>query len=78
MPASMAEAVIAAVATTPAPTAVTASLGSFAPKPRPRPIEVLMLAAANMQIEPASAPVERQNFSEAASRRSPAALVLSP
>ena len=64
MPASMAEAVIAAVATTPAPTAVTASLGSFAPKPRPRPIEVLMLAAANMQIEPASAPVERQNFSE--------------
>ena len=64
MPASMAEAVIAAVATTPAPTAVTASLRNFAPKPRPRPIEVLMLAAANMQIEPASAPVERQNFSE--------------
>ena len=63
MPASMAEAVIAAVATTPAPTAVAASLRS-APKPRPRPIEVLMLAAANMQIEPASAPVERQNFSE--------------
>ncbi len=62
MPASMAEAVIAAVATTPAPTAV--SLRAAAPKPRPRPIEVLMLAAANMQIEPASAPVERQNFSE--------------
>ncbi|MEO1161382.1 MAG: DUF882 domain-containing protein, partial [Pseudomonadota bacterium] len=59
MPASMAEAVIAAVATTPAPAALRS-----APKPRPRPIEVLMLAAANMQIEPASAPVERQNFSE--------------
>ncbi|MEM9470664.1 MAG: DUF882 domain-containing protein [Pseudomonadota bacterium] len=59
MPSSMAEAVIAAVATTPAPT-----LRAVAPKPRPRPIEVLMLAAANMQIEPASAPVERQNFSE--------------
>lgn len=59
MPASMAEAVIAAVATTPAPT-----VRAIAPKPRPRPIEVLMLAAANMQIEPASAPVERHNFSE--------------
>ncbi|MGI9511364.1 MAG: DUF882 domain-containing protein [Anderseniella sp.] len=59
MPASMAEAVIAAVATTPVPT-----IRAVAPKPRPRPIEVLMLAAANMQIEPASAPVERQNFSE--------------
>lgn len=64
MPASMAEAVIAAVAKTPAPTAISASLRNVAPKPRPRPIEVLMLAAANMQIEPASAPVERQNFSE--------------
>ena len=64
MPASMAEAVIAAVATTPDPGAVSASLRNVAPKPRPRPIEVLMLAAANMQIEPASAPVERQNFSE--------------
>ena len=64
MPASMAEAVIAAVATTPAPVAIAASLRDVAPKPRPRPIEVLMLAAANMQIEPASAPIERQNFSE--------------
>jgi len=64
MPASMAEAVVAAVATTPAPTAIAASLRDVAPKPRPRPIEVLMLAAANMQIRPASAPVERQNFSE--------------
>lgn len=64
MPASMAEAVVAAVATTPAPAAIAASLRNVAPKPRPRPIEVLMLAAANMQIQPASAPVERQNFSE--------------
>ena len=64
MPASMAEAVVAAVASTPAPKAIAASLRDLAPKPRPRPIEVLMLAAANMQIQPASAPVERQNFSE--------------
>lgn len=34
------------------------------PRPRPKPIEVLMLAAANMQIEPASAPVEKPNFAE--------------
>jgi len=61
MSASMAEAVVAAVATTPA---LAASLRDVAPKPRPKPIEVLMLAAANMQIQPASAPVERQNFSE--------------
>lgn len=64
MPASMAEAVVAAVASTPAPSAVAAALPNVAPKPRPRPIEVLMLAAANMQIQPASAPIERQNFSE--------------
>ncbi len=30
------------------------------PKPRPKPIEVLMMAAANMVIEPASAPPESQ------------------
>jgi uncharacterized protein YcbK (DUF882 family) len=30
------------------------------PKPRPKPIEVLMMAAANMVIEPASAPPENQ------------------
>ena len=30
--------------------------GYPAPKPRPKPIEVLMMAAVNMQIEPASAP----------------------
>jgi len=64
MPASMAEAVVAAVANTPEPTAIAVALRDVAPKPRPRPIEVLMLAAANMQIQPASAPVERQNFSE--------------
>jgi hypothetical protein len=34
------------------------------PKPRPKPIEVLMIAAANMTIEPASAPVPRVNFAE--------------
>src|SRR5437764_6961230 len=33
-------------------------------KPRPKPIEVLMMAAANMQIEPASAPAPRVNFAE--------------
>ena len=30
------------------------------PKPRPKPIEVLMMAAANMVIEPASASPENQ------------------
>jgi len=34
------------------------------PKPRPKPIEVLMIAAANMTIEPASAPVDRVNFAD--------------
>jgi uncharacterized protein YcbK (DUF882 family) len=32
------------------------------PKPRPKPIEVLMMAAANMVIEPASAPPETQTM----------------
>ena len=32
------------------------------PKPRPKPIEVLMMAAANMVIEPASAPPESQTI----------------
>jgi len=32
------------------------------PKPRPKPIEVLMMAAVNMHIEPASAPAPRVNF----------------
>ena len=40
------------------------------PKPRAKPIEVLMLAAARMQIEPASAPAPKNNF---ARRPSPAA-----
>jgi len=40
------------------------------PKPRPKPIEVLMMAAANMTIEPASAPAPRVNFAE---RSKPAA-----
>src|SRR4029078_6368073 len=34
------------------------------PKPRPKPIEVLMMAAANMKIEPASAPPPRANSAE--------------
>jgi uncharacterized protein YcbK (DUF882 family) len=34
------------------------------PKPRQKPIEVLMLAAAKMQIEPASAPPPRNNFAK--------------
>jgi len=40
------------------------------PLPRPKPIEVLMMAAANMKIEPASAPAPRINF---ISKPSPAA-----
>jgi uncharacterized protein YcbK (DUF882 family) len=42
--------------------AVTAA-GYPVPKPRQKPIEVLMLAAARMHIEPASAPPPRPNFS---------------
>jgi uncharacterized protein YcbK (DUF882 family) len=34
------------------------------PKPRPKPIEVLMLAAAKMHVEPASAPPPRNNFAK--------------
>ena len=34
------------------------------PRPRPRPFAILMHAAASMQVQSASAPVERQNFSE--------------
>jgi len=62
VPASMAEVVLAAVASTPAPTATAAVLRNTAPKPRAKPIEVLMLAAASMQITPASAPAFQQNF----------------
>ena len=60
------EVVLAAVASTPAPTATAAVLRDTAPKPRAKPIEVLMLAAASMQITPASAPAFQQNFSTAA------------
>lgn len=52
---------------TPAPKAVAkvdTPAEPLIPRPRPKPIEVLMLAAANMQIEPASAPVEKPNFAE--------------
>ena len=34
------------------------------PKPRPRPLEVLMMAAAEIRIQPASAPVPKVNFAE--------------
>jgi hypothetical protein len=72
--ASMADAVLAAMSksTPPSPSAEeapqqVANLRAV-PKPRPKPIEVLMLAAANMKIEPASAPVPTsQNFNVAAS-----------
>jgi len=40
-----------------------AAAGYPVPKPRQKPIEVLMLAAARMHIEPASAPPPRANFS---------------
>lgn len=33
-----------------------------APRPQPKPIEVLLMAASRMKIEPASAPPETQNF----------------
>ncbi len=60
VPASMAEAVIAAVNTTPAPTATPAVQLASVPKPRPKPIEVLYAAAAT--IMPVSAPATQQNF----------------
>ncbi len=41
--------------------------GDLAPKPRPKPIEVLMMAAVNMKIEPASAPPPDQVARQAAS-----------
>jgi uncharacterized protein YcbK (DUF882 family) len=46
-------------------TAVAAA-GYPIPKPRQKPIEVLMLAAARMHIEPASAPPPRPNFAKRA------------
>jgi uncharacterized protein YcbK (DUF882 family) len=52
-------AVMVASAETPA----EAEEGYPTPTPRPRPIEVLMMAAAQVTIEPAAAPVPRRNFS---------------
>jgi uncharacterized protein YcbK (DUF882 family) len=50
------------------PAVAVVEQGYPTPTPRPRPIEVLMMAAAQMTIEPAAAPVPRQNF---ATRPSP-------
>ena len=44
------------------------------PKPRQKPIEVLMLAAARMHIEPASAPPPRPNFAKVETAATQAAL----
>jgi hypothetical protein len=40
------------------------AFGYPVPKPRAKPIEVLLLAASKMRIEPASAPVPRNNFAK--------------
>ena len=79
VPASMADAVLAAMSKTtpPSPSAdqpltVASAARAIVPKPRPKPIEVLMLAAANMKIEPASAPVPtNQNFNAGGNTASP-------
>jgi uncharacterized protein YcbK (DUF882 family) len=64
VPASMAEAVVAAVASTSAPTALPSANQQISslvvPKPRSKPIEILYAAAAH--IIPASAPASQQNF----------------
>lgn len=52
------------VAAPPAPEPVVLASNYPVPKPRQKPIEVLMLAAAKMQIEPASAPPPRTNFAK--------------
>jgi uncharacterized protein YcbK (DUF882 family) len=49
--------------------AETAEEGYPTPTPRPRPIEVLMMAAAQMVVQPAAAPAPVNNFAEAAARR---------
>jgi hypothetical protein len=54
-------------------TAVAAA-GYPVPKPRQKPIEVLMLAAARMHIEPASAPPPRPNFAKRATAVAEASL----
>jgi uncharacterized protein YcbK (DUF882 family) len=41
-----------------------ATVAAFVPKPRQKPLEVLALAAANMHIEPASAPPDAQNYTK--------------
>ena len=51
-----------------------AAAGYPVPKPRQKPIEVLMLAAARMHIEPASAPPPRVNFSRRETAASEASL----
>jgi uncharacterized protein YcbK (DUF882 family) len=50
------------VASAETPAAAAPEQGYPTPTPRPRPIEVLMMAAAQMTIEPAAAPVPRHNF----------------
>jgi uncharacterized protein YcbK (DUF882 family) len=50
------------VASAETPAAAAPEQGYPTPTPRPRPIEVLMMAAAQMNIEPAAAPVPRHNF----------------
>jgi uncharacterized protein YcbK (DUF882 family) len=60
------EEVEVASSTNDAPAASPAVLapGYPVPRPRPKPIEVLMLAAAKMVVEPASAPPPRHNFAK--------------
>ena len=53
-----------AVRPQPKPELPASVIASMAPKPQPKPIEVLMLAAASMQIEPAAAPVPKVSFAE--------------
>ncbi|MFO1090371.1 MAG: DUF882 domain-containing protein [Hyphomicrobiales bacterium] len=53
-----------AVVPQPKPELPAATVAAMVPKPQPKPIEVLMLAAANMHIEPASAPVPKVSFAE--------------
>ncbi len=53
-----------AVRPQPKPELPASVIASMVPKPQPKPIEVLMLAAADMQIEPAAAPVPKVSFAE--------------
>jgi uncharacterized protein YcbK (DUF882 family) len=54
----------AAPAAPAAPAAAVLASSYPVPKPRQKPIEVLMLAAAKMLVEPASAPPQRTNFAK--------------